>query len=360
MTNAPVKRAGDPAADLLKPTWVFYPDLMRVLAVIAVVLLHVAARGIVMHTPLETVSWWVCNGLEGITRWCVPLFVMLSGALLLGRRGESLGTFYRKRFLRVGIPTLFWSAFYLVGAWAYGNQSITVTKAAGLIALGTPYYHLHFMFIIMGLYLFTPMLRLYVQQADRRTRLLTVVLALSLASASAMFSVAYGARLTAASRFLPYVGYFLAGDYLRDVRLSRRGLAVAWGVAALSVATTVFGTAALIARIGMDGGTALYSFLSPTNVALSLAVFLIIRTLADGKAPTGRTGWVVSRWLAPATLGVYLAHPAFQKVFEKVGGVLWREHPLPGLLLGFILVTAASFLATAVLLRIPVIRRTVG
>ena len=40
-----------------------------------------------------------------VTRWCVPVFFMLSGALLLAPGlHESAGRFYRRRAWRIGLP----------------------------------------------------------------------------------------------------------------------------------------------------------------------------------------------------------------------------------------------------------------
>ena len=82
-------------------------DAARVAAIVAVVLLQVSAS-VVTQAPLGSTVWWVGNGYDALVRWCVPVFVMVSGALLLdARKTESLATFFRKRAARIGLPLLF-------------------------------------------------------------------------------------------------------------------------------------------------------------------------------------------------------------------------------------------------------------
>ena len=55
----------------------------------------------------DAVSWWSANLWDSFAHWCVPVFVMLSGALLLGRR-EPAPHFWRKRAARLVWPLVGW------------------------------------------------------------------------------------------------------------------------------------------------------------------------------------------------------------------------------------------------------------
>ncbi|WP_273975049.1 acyltransferase family protein, partial [Serratia ureilytica] len=50
----------------------------RVIAILAVVLLHVSSR-VVMWSELGSNDWWYANLYDSLVRWCVPVFVMISG-----------------------------------------------------------------------------------------------------------------------------------------------------------------------------------------------------------------------------------------------------------------------------------------
>ena len=80
-------------------------DLIRTMAIFFVVLIH--SMGLLNGTP-ETKSILVIKGFYSLIHVGVHLFVMLSGALLLGKE-EPLNLFFKKRFHRVLIPFFSWS-----------------------------------------------------------------------------------------------------------------------------------------------------------------------------------------------------------------------------------------------------------
>ena len=75
-----------------KPRYMPYGDPIRVLGTIAVVLGHVCDMPM-QHEDPAGLNWWMCNIGNSVARWAVPVYIMLSGALLLDpTRSESPGT----------------------------------------------------------------------------------------------------------------------------------------------------------------------------------------------------------------------------------------------------------------------------
>ncbi|PKK90618.1 MAG: hypothetical protein CVV64_09685 [Candidatus Wallbacteria bacterium HGW-Wallbacteria-1] len=64
-------------------------DNSRIIATSAVILLHVSQILLCNH-KLGTINWWIGNFYDSLVRWCVPAFIMLSGALLLNPDKKSL------------------------------------------------------------------------------------------------------------------------------------------------------------------------------------------------------------------------------------------------------------------------------
>ena len=64
-------------------------DNSRIIAILAVVFLHVSA-GVVTESVIGTESWWVGNLYDSLVRWCVPVFVMISGAVLLDHSKKKI------------------------------------------------------------------------------------------------------------------------------------------------------------------------------------------------------------------------------------------------------------------------------
>lgn len=81
-----------------------YLHWLRVFAILFVVILHCRMKEV---PGVVGVCWNVMNVL---TITCVPLFVMISGSLLLSRV-ENLKIFYRKRLPKLLIPLVAWGGY---------------------------------------------------------------------------------------------------------------------------------------------------------------------------------------------------------------------------------------------------------
>ena len=79
---------------------ILYFDYLRILAMFAVMLLHVASQ-FWYTTPTNTTEWQVCNIYDSLARFGVPIFVMISGALFLGKK-RPIKRIYQKNILSCG------------------------------------------------------------------------------------------------------------------------------------------------------------------------------------------------------------------------------------------------------------------
>ncbi len=147
-------------------------DLIRTLAIFLVILLH-ASNEILQAPSVPQEYWWTAVAYKSVSLVCVPLFVMLSGALLLqpAKLNEPIRVFLKKRLSRIGLAFAFWSAVYL--AWGFFLTNTPVTL--GNIGKGILYdlfsganYQFWFIYLIVGLYLITPILRVIIAYGSDR------------------------------------------------------------------------------------------------------------------------------------------------------------------------------------------------
>lgn len=193
-------------------------DAIRLFAVVAIVVLHTAANG-VTRLLLGSPDWWLANFLDSAARAGVPLFLMLTGALLLNRPVEPATQFYRRRFHKLGMPLLLWSAFYLI--WSalkakVKQQPYQLDQAVDALLSGTPYFHLWFIFMLAGVYLVLPWLRLIWQPLCWRNRLLLTSCALLLQQSLHLsaVSIGYWPTLPWFCWFIAYLPYLFLGALL--------------------------------------------------------------------------------------------------------------------------------------------------
>ncbi|SNS01275.1 Surface polysaccharide O-acyltransferase, integral membrane enzyme [Geodermatophilus pulveris] len=342
-------------------------DGARVVAMAAVVLIHVVAPVVSdgQGEDLTHPRWWLGNVLDSLARSAVPLFFMVSGALLLSpERTEGPGRFLRRRLPRIGVPLLFWSTFYLGFRVVARGHELGARDAAAALAGGVPYFHLWFLFALLGLYLTTPLLRVVIRQSSDRFVAWACAVLLLLGAVDQVLTSFLGAGSpNAVTWFLPHLGYYVAGHLLQRWALPARAVPVATGVFASATAVTAVGTWVLARESGWSPAAAyLYGYLSPTALAASVAAFVLLRAL-PGRLPlrAGRRWDVAAHRLSRLALGTYLVHPVLLWVYPSVGLVESYPSRAPALLVALVtqwlVVTVGSLALTWVALRVPLLRR---
>ena len=142
-----------------------YLDYTRIFAAAMVILTHACS----MQTG-EDVAAWRTNLLltcEGIGLVCNPLYVMISGALLLSaEKEEGFGEFYFRRFVKVALPMV---VYYVIFMCMAGEMSLIPPKNIGKGALQilagesgiVPHYWL--IYTLLSLYILAPFARIMVK-----------------------------------------------------------------------------------------------------------------------------------------------------------------------------------------------------
>ncbi|MCP4521721.1 MAG: acyltransferase family protein [Cytophagales bacterium] len=106
-------------------------------------------------------------------KWGTAVFLMISGAFMLSpRKSENIGSFIWSRFQRIIIPFIIWAVIYKYsyGEGIYNSFSLDsfVTLLKDLL-IGNVHYHLWFVYMIFVLYLITPILSSFVNNASKKT-----------------------------------------------------------------------------------------------------------------------------------------------------------------------------------------------
>jgi surface polysaccharide O-acyltransferase-like enzyme len=335
-------------------------DAARVMAILAVIAIHIVSS-LVSNRSLPE-SWWFGNIVDSASRWSVPLFVMLSGVLLLGgHSADEPISFYRRRLSRILAPLIAWTAIYLVYGHFNADNPKTFDDAVAYVLAGRPYFHLYFLYLIAGLYAVAPLLRPLVALPGRRVLAISVLVLFALEIADDLILVSgHGGGVNAVTRFVPYVGYFLAGPLLTRITPSRGRVIAAAVVAVAGIAATAVGTDILLSNVGFGKGFYLYEYLSVTTVPVTLAVFALFMWSAPQieRLAAHLPARALSR-VAAATLGIYVIHPLVMQGFGALG-IGFRSFFVPFAVVASVLAIFAVSLVIVLLLRqVPGIRRLV-
>ncbi|MFZ7137932.1 MAG: acyltransferase [archaeon] len=204
-------------------------NLIRTFAIILVITFHATTETISVTnlSTSETLELELAKDVfHSISQPGVPLFLMLSGALLLqpAKIGEPLGVFFKKRAKRIVPPFLFWGITYFL--WRiFVNGEVITTESVLQGVLNGPYFHFWYFYALMGIYLLTPVLRIMVAYIDWKTfRFLAIIWYLGTAVVPLLGL--FGSYQLSGNVFIitGWVGYFLLGAYTQKVHIRSKAL----------------------------------------------------------------------------------------------------------------------------------------
>ncbi len=161
-------------------TRIFYLDVTRVIAILCVILIH--SSGNFLYYPKNSVEFMVGNIFDSCARIAVPLFVMISGALILDENKKLSIRQILIKALKLFFLLMIWTLIYAIYTevilkifvW---KDKFNIKQFIKSIILGN--YHLWYLYMLIGLYLITPILRLFVKRENKRFILYFIILSLS-------------------------------------------------------------------------------------------------------------------------------------------------------------------------------------
>lgn len=348
---------------------VLYPDILRIIAIFAVITIHVCSSAF-FSKPVLSFDWMVLNFYGSLVRWAVPIFVMVSGMFFLNPQKDlRLSKLYGKNIFRIVVALLFWGVLY---------QSINVFKVLFLsssdinliiktmieeyshVLLYPPCFHLWFLYMIVGLYVLTPLFRIFAKNAEKKDyRYLFFVYALfgiCLPFINDLLSVFVdGLKVNfEIVELLGYSTYFILGYYLSKFDVSNKIRRIVYLLAVLSVFFQFIATF-LISDYLEKGCEFFYREFRPNVFVQTVAVFLFVKEKT--KIEISDRIKTTIRVMANYSFGIYLVHIFFNIFFSKIGFSATSFSPILAVPLRVLMTYLLSFITVLVLDKIPIIRK---
>ncbi len=339
---------------------------LRVFAILGVVTIHSVGATAAGPDARETLRGQLAIVLDIGAIFAVPVFVMLSGAMMLDpARFTTPGDFLRRRAARLVPAVIFWHAWYVGIRLFVLDEKLTADEITARILNGQLYTALFFFWIVLGLSVVAPVLVPFVRDHGRRATLVAGVVA---ALVPAVTVATTGLRDTSSSFvtnawtwWVPYLGVFLLGYGLRGVVL--RG----WLLAVAAAATVGLGVL-LSWQWRNESAPELLQTVSPVSyygggvIVYACLVFLVFQGLFQPDGPlrfaTRPTAVRLGRLLGDATLGVFALHLTVLLAVQR-----WHwfsdERAVAtthDLLLQVAVVAVATYAIVLLLRRIPFVR----
>ena len=342
-------------------------DVIRITAICMVLFVHVT---VVLVLFYKDATFTVANLFNGLGRAGVPMFLLLSGALLLDEnRPFDAKKFYRTAFLSIVLLLIGWLLFY--ASWRAFLLPLLRGKATDpnlfvtyLLTLKGMYPHLWYLFMLVGAYLAVPFLRLFVKKENQPYILGFILLSVAVGFGGTTFGVftrdadvTVGAILTKfhLEYATGYIPYLLIGWYLNAFPPKKAIRFVLYGLGLAAVLTCILGVQAWVKDIP---GIRDYLVEATTLPALlyGVGLFTLISAIC-GDRPTKSP---VIRELSRASFGVYILHVVVLDVLVNIllpYKTFGEQHPLWYILTLFALTAIGCLVVILPLSRVKGVRK---
>ena len=343
-----------------------YLDLLRILASVAVVAIHSIGKWCGGHFSAR-LMWTVLY--DGLARWAVPVFVMISGALLL-RNSEIEFAEIKRRIFKLIKLFLIWSFLLIAYEIFYLKNYQAESDIIARICSGG---HLYYLYIAAGLYLVLPFLN-FIYQNETLSKyflvlwmIFTFIIPRSLYYISWYFNKEGFANISSALEFVldissihmpvGYSGYFILGGVL-----NRRQMSFKKGILFFSVgaAITVGGTLGYTLVTRQAVSLRLFDYFAVNTLLMSIGIFIIAKQIGKGIERLNSVD-TIKKWLyrlSSAATGVYCLHPIVINTIDFPERVVYF-FPLLTIPMVVMLNWTISLVIVAILKKLPITKHIV-
>lgn len=338
-----------------------YYDILRIIATLAVITIHVCAQDM-FQIPVGTYRWNVINVYYSISRWAAPMFVMISGGLFLAK-DRTIKEMYSKYIFRIVTAFIFWSLFYAGSIMMVGASRKDIIES-----IFTGNYHMWFLFMIVGMYMLTPLLRKIVTD----DLLIKYFLELSFVFAVflpqlikivGLFSGYYSEYIANIIKNLDmyfvmgYSFYFVLGYYISTHTINNKIKTIIYLLGGVCFITTIIGSYIVTARANKIVEI-FYDTFSINIFGEILFVFILIKDFSERIVISENVNRILSQ-LSKYTFGAYLVHAFIIRVLYRIGLTALTFNPVVSIPVIVIAVFIISMIISKIISCIPVANRLI-
>ena len=289
-----------------------YFDYLKVLCSFCVILIHVSAN-YTNKWNINSYIWKISYYYNGFSRFSVPNFFMISGALFLNR-DLSFKTIFNKYIKRIYIHLLFWSIIYSL-------TKIRLTKVnikEIIFRILKGHYHLWYLFSTMGLYIISPFFREITKNKKLFDSFIAIYFFFIFIIPNYIYLLSYYSNDT--FNLLKYIYsiltinnlsnknfYFIFGYYLykkKEIKYEIKIIIYILGFMGLIFTTILSYNFAIVKNKKIDHFDIYY-----LNIFfLSISIFIFFKNTFDNKNINKENKNIFQK-ISKFTFGIYLIHP---------------------------------------------------
>ncbi len=356
----------------MKNKRIFYYDALRAMAIIGIVFCHASVSFVTQG--IGRPDFYIAAFFDCFRDFSIPIFVMLSGALLINRR-DSLLDFFKKRLSRIFIPFVFWVVLYIIYSARVIDHGFSLSKAIDIFfgtssTIGVAFW---FIWMIVIVYFLIFIINKIIEfgctkiaDFDKKFILiLTILSVIFIALADFNFINPMSSKITYFISFITYIiiGYFIANnDYVRNKVSAEMMIAATLILSVGFYFYYIFGF--VVPRSILANRFVYMSYFNLLLLLMSVSIFLLFKYLSRmqfaeriEKSNFGSLITVISKY----SFGIYLCH---YLILYQLKRSLVRfyayQSPLIWIPVLVILTVVISLVVLYILNRISVLKRFSG
>lgn len=319
--------------------------ILRALATFAVIVLHCTIpAGNTFDT--ESSSWLTASFINSSIRFCVPIFLMLSGVLLLGKN-YTLKEFLQKRMSRIVLPFLFWSTIYFFMIFPIRDTISQIGFDYFKAMKAGTCYHLWYVYMIIGVYLFLPIINKWILQASKNEILFYLIIWLGVLMIDLPGVNRFFTRIDW-RYFSGFLGYLILGYYLnKNITITKNR----WVYAFIFVFGNLL-TFTLTYITSKESGTqnkTFYNYLTPNVIISSMSIFLLFKDCIIKESTFTKLINIISKY----SYGIYLSHVLAMIILSKTGITITTTLTFVNIFANALLSLTLALLITFTLNKLP-------
>lgn len=271
-------------------------------------------------------------------------------------------TFFKKRFMKVLIPFMFWSIFII--AWKIClheidiNELSSISKFLNYILNNKEEATYFLMFDILGIYLTMPLLSLLAKEENRKTIWFTVLLYFIfnalIPNIISLFGINYNYSLSV--QVGGYIVYVLLGYLFSTQEISKRNRVILYISACLGVLFR-FLTTLLMSKASGAVIKITWGYCSWHCILLASAVFVFVKNMNINEKINIKFSKILAE-ISGCSFGIYLIHKVIIMYYEMnlfkidVFSYKWRT-------LGIVTTYILSLFFVWIIKKIPILKKIV-
>ena len=324
-------------------------DLLRVIGVIGVILIHVVSNTVNTFGGLSNNSHIFYVFIRYFFSFAVPLFVMISGMVFLGKKEISYKDMFKKYILKIILIILVIGSLMVLMEEIFINKNISINLVKTLVIMlitGDIWAHMWYLYLVLGLYLITPVCILITNNIkEKEYKIFLIILFLVSIIVPSLSKLL---NLNLAFNYLnlsSYIFYYFYGYYLYKYNISKEYKIFNYILAIIAICYTIY--SAITVNV-IDKAFA-YTTLVPC--ILSSCVILLFKDKNIKKDK-------LINLIAVNSLGIYIIHQLFINIIYKLLKFdIIVNYPYIGLIIYSLVILLLSLLTTYILRKSGVIRK---